>query len=666
VPSATSCTLHVDTARGIRQTFHAYRSLVAFALVKSRLGLRATVLCVEHKLSRAVKEWSNTARRIRQLCRKTLRVVQKMLNRAQVGAFGQWLATVRKQAMERGAEERKQVLMPKVMKQMQHRGLSAALSQWQGNVHELRAIAGKTSKVMMRWRHQAAASCLSAWHDHALQEKQRKVKSLRAVQKMLNRAQAGTFGRWLATARKQVMERGAEERKQRMMRRVLQKLASKLQSIVFDQWNVNVEQKRANTLKSLRAIAKWANKSCARCITYWRATVEFEWSKRDGMNNMLLRLTHTVIFSAVATWKLNAREHRRIANKVARASFRRANEGAVKCLQVLDKCLQAWGLFALQQVRRRDTMARMLSRRIGNLVLVVLSAWHDHVARERLSAVRVLRGVVKRSRACVSRSLERWWSIVSSERDRTQHLRKMVRRCRRRNLSYAIEEWYACSVCNHRKSMAIIRIMRRWRGQISGRVLEAWHAHAVESFHYRRMICKAVLRLSCRAAGAAMEAWHSRVWEAKRMKAKSRAIMGRIRCGALGCCIDTWRRLACDEKRMRCKMATVVKRMMNQALEGSFVSWRRHAAEAMRLKRKAKMVKRRMLNQAQAGALERWRTNMRELARQRHIMDRILRRMLNAKVAAGETRPLLACLLRVLLIFSYTLSLCIWPALVQV
>jgi hypothetical protein len=113
-------------------------------------------------------------------------------------------------------------------------------------------------------------------------------------------------------------------------------------------------------------------------------------------------------------------------------------------------------------------------------------------------------------------------------------------------------------------------------------------------------------------------------------------------------------------------MATVVKRMMNQALGGGFVGWRRHVAEAMRLKRKAKMVKRRMLNQAQAGALARWRTNMRELARQRHIMDRILRRMLNAKVAAGETRPLSACLLHVLLIFAYALSLCIRPALVQV
>jgi hypothetical protein len=60
-----------------------------------------------------------------------------------------------------------------------------------------------------------------------------------------------------------------------------------------------------------------------------------------------------------------------------------------------------------------------------------------------------------------------------------------------------------------------------------------------------------------------------------------------------------------------------------------------------------------MFNQAQAGALERWRTNVSDLARQRDTMDKILRRMLNAMVAAGQTTPLSACLLRVLLIFEY-------------
>ena len=119
-------------------------------------------------------------------------------------------------------------------------------------------------------------------------------------------------------------------------------------------------------------------------------------------------------------------------------------------------------------------------------------------------------------------------------------------------------------------------------------------------------------------------------------------------------------------RRQRGVLEQMALRMRNAGICKAYATWAENAAEAMRLKRKAKMVKRRMLNQAQAGALARWRTNMRELARQRHIMDRILRRMLNAKVAAGETRPLSACLLHVLLIFAYALSLCIRPALVQV
>ena len=46
---------------------------------------------------------------------KSLRVIQKMLHRA-AGAFGQWAVTARK------PEERKQVVMQKVMKRLQHLG----------------------------------------------------------------------------------------------------------------------------------------------------------------------------------------------------------------------------------------------------------------------------------------------------------------------------------------------------------------------------------------------------------------------------------------------------------------------------------------------------------------------------------------------------------------
>ena len=58
---------------------------------------------------------------------KSLMVVQKMLHRAPAWAFGQRAATARKQAGERAAPERKQVVMQKAaMKRMQHRGLAEA------------------------------------------------------------------------------------------------------------------------------------------------------------------------------------------------------------------------------------------------------------------------------------------------------------------------------------------------------------------------------------------------------------------------------------------------------------------------------------------------------------------------------------------------------------
>ncbi len=250
------------------------------------------VLNQDVALSRAVKEWSNTARRQRQLSRTTLRVVQKMLNRAQAGAFGQWTATVRKQARKRGAEERKQVLMQKVMKQMQHKGLAAALSRWQENVHELKAMAGKTRKVMMRLRHQAAASCLLAWHDDALQEKQRKLKSLRAVQKMLNRAQVGAFGRWLATAREQAMERGAEERKQVVMRRVLQRMALRMRNAgickAYATWAENAAEAMRLKLKAKMVVRRFWNQAQAGALERWRTNVS-ELARQRGIMDRILR-----------------------------------------------------------------------------------------------------------------------------------------------------------------------------------------------------------------------------------------------------------------------------------------------------------------------------------------------------------------------------------------
>jgi hypothetical protein len=92
------------------------------------------------------------------------RVVQKMLHRAQAGAFGRWTATAREQAMERAAKERKQVVMQKVMKRMQRRGLAQALALWQENVHQLRAMAGKTSKVIAKWAKKTKAELFAEWH----------------------------------------------------------------------------------------------------------------------------------------------------------------------------------------------------------------------------------------------------------------------------------------------------------------------------------------------------------------------------------------------------------------------------------------------------------------------------------------------------------------------
>jgi hypothetical protein len=65
----------------------------------------------------ALDRWRCETAQEKQRQLKSLRVIQKMLHRA-AGAFGQWAVTARK------PEERKQVVMQKVMKRLQHRGLA--------------------------------------------------------------------------------------------------------------------------------------------------------------------------------------------------------------------------------------------------------------------------------------------------------------------------------------------------------------------------------------------------------------------------------------------------------------------------------------------------------------------------------------------------------------
>jgi hypothetical protein len=124
--------------------------------------------------------------------------------------------------------------------------------------------------------------------------------------------------------------------------------------------------------------------------------------------------------------------------------------------------------------------------------------------------------------------------------------------------------------------------------------------------------------------------------------------------------IDAWHEYTVEEACKRNLMKRIVQRMQKRGLVFALGVWHSNVlstlherAEEERRKHIVSRVLRMMFNQAQAGALERWRTNVSDLARQRDTMDKILRRMLNAMVAAGQTTPLSACLLRVLLIFEY-------------
>jgi hypothetical protein len=85
-------------------------------------------------------------------------VQNEMLHRAPAWAFGQRAATARKQAVERGAAERKEVVMQKAaMKQMQHRGLAEAAHTRRGKTAAL-ALSALCVSLLLSNAHGAECS----------------------------------------------------------------------------------------------------------------------------------------------------------------------------------------------------------------------------------------------------------------------------------------------------------------------------------------------------------------------------------------------------------------------------------------------------------------------------------------------------------------------------
>ena len=602
------------TARGIRQTFHAYRSVVAFALVKSRLGLRATVLCVEQNLSRAVQEWSNTARRQRQMCRKTLRVVQKMLNRAQAGAFGQWTATVREQAREQAAEERKQVVMQKVMKRMQHRGLSEALARWQENVHKLRAMAGKTSKVIANWAKKTKAVLFAEWH--ALQGRLFVLRSRLSVviKKMMGTCLRSALCCWRHAVYLERELRGkASVRRGKLLEWALYSWASYLwtEGALLGRENCVLVKSILSTRQSLfRRWEEQARRQRMRAVSLNRASQvrrrvlsKASWDAWKGIwtrETRALQLQHRLVcLWAVTSMRPVVRAWMHVAAR--RILLRKQNWklSAWSRRSVLKTKLAQW----LQAAVRSSCLSRCeqrIRRRMSTLTLcAILVAWHRGAAMNTFQ---------RRLRA----------RILLSE-PRLSALRR------------ADESWHRALLFDWLQASKAVRGRARLEKALATRslwsrlqpILYVWHFHSVLSRRVLELSSQVLMRSSCKVCAAIFTAWRVAAVELLSSRHTRIIALRRFQCGPgkqhlKRLCLSAWRLASRNTRAVTCVAHVHVRGHRQRGMHLSLRAWNFATCHILDTRRRASDAISRRLARTRQAFVRRWAMCHREGRRLRH------------------------------------------------
>jgi hypothetical protein len=530
-------------------------------------------------ICKAYATWAENAAEAMRLKRKAKMVVQRLRNACVVMAFYDWRACV-----EDG--------------------------------QELSTKAETATKALQRLLNRAAFEALDRWRCHTAQEKQRKVKLLRAVQKMLNRAQAGTFGQWLATAREQAMERGAEERKQVLIQKVMKRMQHRGLSAALSRWHGNMHELRAIAGKTSKVIAKWAKKSMAVLFAQWHTRKGRLFVLRSRLSVVIMKMMGTCLRTALCCWQHVVYWARALCRM---ASVRRG--------QLLEWALYSWAAYVCTERALLGRESRVLFKRFLSARQSLFRRWEEQALRQRTRAVSLNRACSVERRALSKASLNAWKGVWTSEKRALQLRHRLVCLWAVTSMRPVVRAW------NHVAARSILLRERNRKLRSSSRrlvlkkKLAQWLQAALGSSCLRRCAQRLLRRVSALTLCAILVAWHrGAAMNTCQRRLRARILLSQPRLSSLRRADESWRRAllfdwlrASKAARGRARLEqALATRSLWSRLQPILYVWHFHSVLSRRVLELSRKVLMRSSCQVCASILTAWRVAAVELLSSRH------------------------------------------------
>ena len=547
----------------LNQTFEGWRTFINDRKEIQRRRVNVLQRILNRAISRAYVSWQEHVLDCNRLKAKSMRIhvlIARIMNRLQRKTFEAWRIIIDDRlemkrrtwwALQRmlnsavsGAyltwhehasdSKRLREKSIKIVRRMMHRGLARVLAKWMGKTLELRQMKVKCANVVRRWLNRSRTHIFVNWHSVALNQIRIKTMGTRLILRILKREMELVFGKWADDVKESKEGKMRQGRRQRQVSKVVKRIEHSTMHIAYQGWCASVTERRVSLAKIKSVLSRWRNKLLVMCVYAWHDQALEMSGTRKEMHRILKRWQMLCIAYAWGAWACSVEEARLETSEKQRT------------LQMMGK--------AIKRLRYR-VFARAFGLWLGKVVEL-----------QRIT------GVCNRLGA---RVWARWSSQV---------------------VSTCLHVWRQSIFEEHWKRGEMGKIERRVKNCCKLRAFTAWDQSTAEArednwmLELRHRMTKPLMkRLTREAISSAMGRWMSEVCEIRNRRGRVGKIFNRRARKAMSVALDSWicsvgaLRTQRDEQ-VRQKVHQIEMNFIRSVRRRAFVTWRGRLQKGLKLR----------------------------------------------------------------------------------
>jgi hypothetical protein len=504
-----------------------------------RVVERWVMQCVARIIDAWYEHTVEAARRRKRLAR----IVQRIQMRGVVLALSVWHSNVLSALQVRAEEERRNAVMQRIVKRMQHAAVAASFFRWCDNVRELRgqrnvmervalrrrtagmfaafkrwqeynkgnkAMVVRSTRVVLRWKLQVVVSCLGAWRELTAEEVRQRDLMGRIVSRMLQRSLSFAMDLWQRNMPQEAQELAkqrldeaarekqrmaeAEERRIEMCKRVVQRM---LRHQLLMAWNMfvhSVKDTQRNHETIHKVLSRMTHRLLAGVFECYAGAVQALVAQRERVARKMARCKTLGLKRAMKAW----------TEYLQMSQGERAQETNSLAGQYLQDVVDSQREKAGWDAKRRVEMCKRVVARMLKKQLALAWAWFADCVQETVCVRQMMRVKQGRRQLLLQNSIERMrlklessalsrWSEAAYERTLLNAKRKKVAvRWMYQSAASNLFAWYEETAENKcRKSIS----------------LDSHKAKCIELSRQRVILEKLVSRISIRLIRKAWGMW---------------------------------------------------------------------------------------------------------------------------------------------------------------